>query len=160
MTFDEAFDILIGPEFEGDYSDHPADPGGKTRYGITEAVARRNGYDGDMRALPKDFAARIAKREYWDTVRCDDMPAPLRYPLFDFAYNSGPVRAAIELQRKLGVADDGAIGPKTIAAANACDVSRVQAQYLGARLRFLAGLHTWPNFGRGWARRIASILEF
>ena len=34
MNFDQAFTTLLG--HEGGYSDHPADPGGKTRYGITE----------------------------------------------------------------------------------------------------------------------------
>ncbi len=37
---------------EGDYVNHPADRGGATRWGITEVVARQNGYDGAMRHLP------------------------------------------------------------------------------------------------------------
>ena len=57
MNFDEAFELLLG--HEGNYSDHPADPGGKTRYGITEAVARDVGYRGDMRDLPLDLAKRV-----------------------------------------------------------------------------------------------------
>ena len=34
MTFDEAFDTLIG--HEGGYSNDPRDPGGETRYGISK----------------------------------------------------------------------------------------------------------------------------
>ena len=41
MNFDQAFNTLL--KHEGGFSDHPADPGGKTRYGITEAVAREVG---------------------------------------------------------------------------------------------------------------------
>ena len=50
---------------EGDYSDHPADRGGATRWGITEAVARDRGYDGAMRALPRSTAAAIYRTDYW-----------------------------------------------------------------------------------------------
>ena len=57
MNFDTAFAKLLG--HEGDFSDHPADPGGATRFGITEAVAREVGYRGDMRELPVDLAKRI-----------------------------------------------------------------------------------------------------
>ena len=157
MNFTQAFDILIGPEFEGDYGDHPADPGGKTRYGITEQVARRRGYFGPMRELPKSLAADIAKSEYWDAMRCDELPDELRYPLFDWFYNGGP--AAMTLQRLVGVAADGAIGPKTIAAAQACDAPAIARKLTAARLRYFTGLGTWHDFGRGWTRRVAAVLE-
>lgn len=157
MNFTEAFAFLLRPDIEGDYSDHPNDPGGKTRYGITEKVARRHGYFGPMRDLPKQLAADIAKSEYWDAMRCDELPAELRYPLFDWYYNGGP--AAMTLQRLVGVVADGAIGPKTVAAAQACDASMVARKLIAARLRYFTGLGTWHDFGRGWARRIASVLE-
>lgn len=50
---------------EGGYVNHPADRGGPTGFGITEAVARANGYRGAMRALPRDEAAAIYRRLYW-----------------------------------------------------------------------------------------------
>lgn len=159
MQFDEAFNILIGPEFEGDYSDHAGDPGGKTRYGITEATARRNGYTGRMNELPKALAKTIARKEYWDVVRADELPPVLRYPVFDAAYNSGPGMAARWLQKAVGAVVDGDIGPKTLAAVKAVDPDQVRTRMLGYRLRFCAGLGTWHDFGRGWARRIATILE-
>ena len=62
MNFDEAFDRLIG--HEGGYSDHPSDPGGKTQFGITEAVARAHGFTGDMRTLTRDEAKRIYRVDY------------------------------------------------------------------------------------------------
>src|SRR6056297_511042 len=52
--FDSIFNHIV--DLEGAYSNHSADTGGKTKFGITEATARRNGYEGDMRELPKDKA--------------------------------------------------------------------------------------------------------
>ena len=56
---------------EGDYSDHRADRGGPTRWGITEAVARANGYAGEMRLLPRAAAERIYRALYWEAPRFD-----------------------------------------------------------------------------------------
>ena len=157
MNFDSAFDLLL--KHEGGFSDHAADPGGKTRFGITEAVAREVGYRGDMRELPLDLAKRIYKDKYWDTVKAEQLPAAVRYAVFDAAVNSGPGQAAKWLQRALGVKDDGAIGPQTLAAANASNPDSLKMRMLGQRLRFMAGLSNWPAFSRGWAIRIASLME-
>lgn len=157
MNFDTAFTALL--KHEGLYSDHAADPGGKTMYGITEAVAREVGYRGDMRELPLDLAKRIYKDRYWDTVKAEQLPPAVRYVVFDAAVNSGPGQAAKWLQRALGVADDGVIGPRTLAAANAANPDALKMRMLGQRLRFMAGLSNWPAFSRGWAIRIASLME-
>ena len=157
MNFDAAFDLLL--KHEGGYSDHAADPGGKTRYGVTEAVAREVGYRGDMRELPLDLAKRIYKNKYWDTVKAEQLPAAVRYSVFDAAVNSGPGQSVKWLQRALGVKDDGVIGPQTTAAANAANPDALKMRMLGQRLRFMAGLANWPAFSRGWAIRIASLME-
>lgn len=157
MNFDQAFTTLL--KHEGGFSDHPADPGGKTRFGITEAVAREAGYRGDMRELPIDLAKRIYKERYWDAVRADELPEAIRYAVFDAAVNSGPRQAIRWLQRAVGAKDDGIIGPKTLAAVRAADPQVLLRRMLSARLRFMTGLSNWPAFGRGWARRIADLME-
>lgn len=157
MDFDKAFEKLLG--HEGAFVDHPDDPGGATMWGITERVARANGYRGSMRSLPVEEAKRIARAQYWDAVRADDLPPPLRYPVFDAAYNSGPAQAAKWLQRAVGAVDDGKIGPKTIMAALAADPYVTASRINGKRLRFMTDLKNWPSFGKGWARRIADLLE-
>ena len=157
MNFDQAFDILL--RHEGGFSDHPSDPGGKTRFGITEAVAREVGYRGDMRELPLDLAKRIYKDRYWDAVRADELPEAVRYTVFDAAVNSGPRQAIRWLQRAVGVRDDGVIGPITLSAVRATDPQALLRRILSARLRFMTDLPTWPAFGRGWARRIADLME-
>ena len=88
MNFPEAFDLLI--THEGGFSSHPDDPGGATMYGVTEKVARAEGYTGAMRNFSLNDAKTIYRKNYWDACRCDLMPDQLRYPLFDAAVNSGP----------------------------------------------------------------------
>ena len=87
MDFDTAFNRLLG--FEGGYSNDAADPGGKTRFGITEAEARRHGYEGDMKSLPLETAKAIYRPSYWDACKCDELPEAIRYAVFDAAVNSG-----------------------------------------------------------------------
>ena len=117
------------------------------------------GYRGDMRELPLDLAKRIYKDRYWDAVRAEELPAAIRYAVFDAAVNSGPRQAILWLQRAVGVKDDGIIGPKTLAAVRAADPERLLRRMLAQRLRFMTNLPNWGSFSRGWARRIADLME-
>ena len=128
MDVDELIDALI--DREGAYASHPADRGGPTKYGITEAVARAHGYSGAMRDLPRDEAAAIYKRLYWLRPRFDHVAKKSRAiaaELFDTGVNMGPAVAATFLQRALSALNrdrsdypdlvpDGRIGPATLAA--------------------------------------------
>lgn len=156
MNFDVAFDRLIG--HEGGYANHPSDPGGETMWGVTARVARAFGYNGAMRDLPRDTAKAIYRRQYWDTVRADDLPDTVRFHVFDAAVNSGVRQAVLWLQRSCGAGADGAIGPRTLAAVRAVDPARLAGIYCGQRLRFMTDLSTWDTFGKGWARRMAANL--
>lgn len=154
MNFEQSFNQLM--RFEGGFSDHPQDTGGPTNYGITEHVARAHGYIGDMRDMPIESAKKIYQRLYWDACRCDDLPAEVRYDVFDAAVNSGPAQSIKWLQRALGVPDDGVMGRVTIAAANEAKGS--SRKFNGQRLMMMTTLGNWPTFGKGWARRIADNL--
>lgn len=156
MNFDTAFERLLG--HEGGYVDHPKDPGGATRFGVTVHVARAHGYTGHMRDFPLDLAKQIYRATYWDAVRADDCPPALRFDLFDAAVNSGPVQAVKWMQLAVGVLDDGKIGTKTLLAMKMADGPAAAARFNGHRLAFLASLPSWTTFGRGWARRIAANL--
>ena len=156
MNFDAAFTKLLG--FEGDFSNDKDDPGGATRYGITETVARANGYSGPMRELPLDFAKAVYKRFYWDAVQADSLPPAVRYAVFDAAVNSGPKQATLWLQRALGVKDDGAIGPRTLKALSEQHPDGLLRRFLGQRLVFMTSLPNWPTFSKGWARRVGDLL--
>jgi lysozyme family protein len=157
MDFNRAFDLLI--THEGGFSNHPDDPGGATMYGVTEAVARANGYTGAMRDLTLDFAKSVYRKMYWDACRCDQMPDVIRYPLFDGAVNSGPRQAIKWLQAAAGVKPDGIIGPITQQTVNVLPAQVTRQKMIGNRLRFMTELRNWPSFSKGWARRIAAVLE-
>lgn len=156
MNFDQAFTRLLG--HEGGYSNHPSDPGGETNWGITVAVARANGYFDDMATMPQAEARRIYRAMYWDAIKADQLPEAVRFDAFDAAVNNGVRQATVWLQRSAGVKDDGQLGPVTL---QACAVvgAALKPRFNGHRLDMMASLPTWPTFGRGWARRIASNLK-
>lgn len=156
MNFDLAFDRLLG--HEGGYVNDPRDPGGETNWGITVAVARANGYAGPMRDLPQDTAKAIYRKLYWNTVRADELPEAVRFDAFDAAVNHGPSQAAKWLQRAVGTTPDGVIGTVTLGAVRAAG-SQLAAHFNGQRLQFYTDLPTWPTFGKGWARRVATNLK-
>jgi lysozyme family protein len=157
MNFDESFTRLLG--HEGGYSNHPNDPGGETMWGVTVAVARANGYVSAMRDMPEAVAKGIYHRQYWEPIRADELPPALRYAVFDAAVNSGNVQAVKWLQRAIGAVDDGRVGPQTIMMARAAHPDAALRRMLAQRLRFMTDLRNWPSFARGWARRIADLME-
>lgn len=158
MTFDDAFEKLIG--HEGGYSNRNPqdDPGGETMYGITKRVARMNGYLGPMIDLPLPKAKAIAKIEYWDVVRADLLPSAVRFDVFDGAYNSGPVQSIKWLQRAVYAVDDGKFGPKTMMAVVTYSPIAIAARYNGHRLDTINDLKNWNANSRGWTQRLAKNL--
>jgi lysozyme family protein len=121
---------------EGGYVNAKNDSGGATKYGITEKVARKEGYTGAMQHLPIDIAKVIYKRSYWDKLRLDDISVTsesIAFEIGDTFVNTGI--GGIFLQRMLNVlnrqardymdlAIDGNIGPATISALRSFLVAR------------------------------------
>jgi len=128
-------------------------------YGVTEKVARAEGFTGSMKNFSLNDAKTIYRKNYWDACRCDQMPDTLRYPLFDAAVNSGANQAIKWLQSAVGVKADGVIGPVTQQSVNVAPAQATRQKMIGNRLRFMTELKNWPSFSKGWARRIAAILE-
>lgn len=150
-SFMSAWAALVGNE--GGYT---VDDGGPTNWGITEAVARRNGYSGDMRDLPRDVAMNIAQKEYWLPNHCDQFSDEVAFQVLDAAYNGGsPARW---LQEAVGVPVDGVIGPVTIQAVNSANQDKVVMRFLSYRLTYLTSLSVWQTYGKGWSNRIAHNL--
>ncbi|RUW63199.1 glycosyl hydrolase 108 family protein [Mesorhizobium sp. M7A.F.Ca.US.008.03.1.1] len=146
---------------EGGWSDNPADPGGATMKGVTLASFRRyvkaDATKVDLLAISDAQVATVYRRFYWDAVLGAELPDGVDHAVFDFAVNSGPGRAAKYLQAAVGVAQDGRIGPVTVAAAKAKPAGVTIDALCDARLAFLKRLPTWATFGRGWSDRVRSV---
>jgi typhoid toxin secretion A len=169
---------------EGGYSNRSEDRGGPTNWGITIAVARENGYTGDMRALPRSTAAAIYAGVYWHSLKLDEvaeLSTDLALVLFDFGVNSGPGRAAEYLQRQLNVlnnrgqlypdiAVDRAFGNESMKALKGFVAARGQgglevlAHAVNAeRIVFCRGLaersEDQETFTYGWFKRVVELLS-
>jgi lysozyme family protein len=120
-------------EAEAGFVDNPDDSGGKTKYGITEEMARFYGYEGDMRGLPRSFAFEVYAAIFWYAVGADHLlvlSEPVAAEVVDTAVNTGPHKAGEILQRSLNVLNlkgelyddltaDGIIGSRTLRALQA-----------------------------------------
>lgn len=152
MNFDTAFALVIG--HEGGYTPGKEDPGGETKFGIS-----KRSYPGeDIPNLTLDRAKAIYAKDFWSVARCDELPELIRFDVFDTAVNSGVRTACKLLQRCVGVPEDGVIGQVTLTNAATLSPYQLLARYNGHRLKFMTDLEVWPEFSRGWARRVAGNL--
>lgn len=159
-NFDKALSAVL--QHEGGYVNHPKDPGGATNKGVTQAV-----YDDwrEDKGLAKQSVRDITPAEvmaiykllYWDRVKGDQLPAGVDYCVFDFAVNSGVNRASRFLQRAVGVAEDGKLGPITLRAVSAMGADCLVDAICNARMTFLKGLKHFNVFGKGWTRRVEDV---
>jgi len=104
MNIEQYLEELI--KREGGYVNNPADRGGATKYGITEAVARTNGFKGNMKDLPLDEAKAIYKKQYWTAPRFDQVnsiSSAVAEELLDTGVNCGTGFAKPLLQRALNL---------------------------------------------------------
>lgn len=158
-TLPTALRLMFG--HEGGYSNHPNDPGGPTKYGVTLKTLRAHRRNPnlaaeDVKALTLTEAEDIYRKSYWTQSGSDLLPAGLDYSAFDFGVNSGPATAVKRLQKVLGVSQDGIVGAQTLAAidAYAGGVAGLIKAYCDERMRYLRSLGTWGKFGRGWMVRV------
>ncbi len=126
MSIESMIDATIGKE--GGYSNNPADRGGETMWGITERVARANGYHGPMRALPRERAVAIYRNEYAikpGFAAVAEISPKVGEEFFDSGVNLGQHAPAVWFQEWLNalnnqgklypdIAEDGDIGPATL----------------------------------------------
>lgn len=153
MNFDAAFSLLISPTYEGGYSNDPHDPGGETKFGIS----KRSYPHLDIKSLTREQVKPLYKKDFWGPAGCDGVPSELKYPLFDFAVNSGPETAVKTLQKRIGVVVDGHIGPITLMEISLWNPQTLALALCFDRLMFMTDLKNWPYAGKGWSRRICSL---
>lgn len=141
-TFDAYMPELL--KHEGGYVDHPADPGGATKYGITLATLQswrdRPTSKGDVRQLTKTEASAIYRARYWDEIGGNSLPAGVDAVAFDIAVNHGVGRWRQWSSIARGLSPEDAIRAL-------CE----------RRRRFYRSLPTFKTFGKGWMRRANEV---
>lgn len=152
MDFDTAFDLIVG--VEGKYSNDSRDAGGETNYGISKRAYPNE----DIAGLTKARAKELYKRDYWDKVKGDELPAPLNLFVFDAAVNQGVEPAIKLLQKTLGVAQDGLLGSATIGKAQKAG-TETSCIYMADRAMRYMGTRGADVYLRGWLKRLFVMMR-
>ena len=160
-NYDKCLETIL--HHEGGYVNHPKDPGGETNLGVTKRVYEDWGGTKDMKDLTVEDVAPIYRKNYWDRMKCDEIPAGLDLCVFDFGVNAGTGRSAKYLQTMIGTVADGGIGPNTLRALDAyIDANGIEGaikNFQEARQGYYESLSTFETFGRGWTRRVTETTE-
>lgn len=155
--FEDAIDFVIKNEVgnypNGGYVNHPADPGGETKWGIS----KRANPTVDIKNLTLEGAKEIYRKKYWlfDGITTQAVATKL----FDSYVNMG--HAAIkQAQAIVGSTQDGFYGPNTEAKINALDPVKFLSYYRVWLVRYYEDLVTakpeMKVFLNGWIRRANS----
>lgn len=157
--------------FEGGFSNHPLDKGGATNKGVTIATWRQVGYDkdgdgdidvDDLRLLSDaDAVNRVMKPHYWDRWKADRIRSQsIANLVVDWVWASGK-HGITNVQRVLGVKQDGMVGPVTLAALNNSDPRALFDRLKNERVAFIDSLcrknPSQQVFRAGWLRRLGAI---
>lgn len=170
---------------EGEYSNDKNDPGGETRFGIIKEEARKWGYTGDMRKLPKEKAIEIYKKDYIEKFKIDKIDhLGKKLAVFDVCVNSGNRGVKLtqrvvnkiyihkkellqnnkEINNILPLAEDGIMGQKTIDAVNAIPFVLFYMDYIVAHEDMyhdlMKGNSKLYDYEEGWENRIHKENQF
>ena len=157
-------------KWEGGWSDHKNDKGGKTNMGITLSTWRSCGYDkdgdGDIDAddlllITEDDVFNLYKRNYWDRWLADHIHSQsVANMLVDWTWNSGTAGIKIP-QRLLNVTADGIVGKVTISTLNQVNPKGFFQVLKEARIEFINDIirknPSQEVFRKGWLNRINDI---
>lgn len=154
---------------EGGNDNDPDDHGGRTSRGITqrEYTAWRLEHklsNLDVWKAPEQDIEAIYHDEYWNPY-CDGFPSGIDYLYFDMSVNAGPHRAAILLQRSLGLTQDGRIGPITRGAVAKADPLNLVHHYTEIKRNYYQSIANNPEhpeqhkFLHGWLNRCDHVLK-
>jgi lysozyme family protein len=175
MSFAQALALTVAPTVEGSISTNPADPGNWTggKVGVGVNLGTNTGIsaaflwslppsdpfcDLNPTKLTKDDITAIYRTHFWDVVQGDALPPNVGGLIFDAAVNQGQGWAPRALQSAVGVATDGAIGPKTLAAVKAADLGTLHATIGWLREARYRQDPDFVSFGHGWIIRLCRVI--
>ena len=177
-------------KWEGGFVNDPTDKGGATNKGVTIATWKQCGYDkdgdgdidvSDLKLISNaDVRDRVLRPYYWNRWKADDIKSQkVANILVDWVWGSG-AHGIKKPQMLLGVAADGIVGPKTLAAVNSANPDDLFDSIYKARETFLKNIvnasvasyekkigrkatekellkYTQKRFLKGWLNRLADI---
>lgn len=170
-SFDKAQNFVVRWEFGP--ANHAADSGSAAKFGVSLRLLKSRGMevggmniDGDIdmngiRSLPKEEAAKIMKRAFWDALGLDDVKPLCAMVLYDTAVSMGKDCAKRMAQKALGVPADGVWGPVTRSVLRVCDDRKNAAAMCHIRrARYCELVRHDPAlkaFLKGWLRRVDAL---
>jgi len=156
--WEKAIEFVLRMEGGSAVENDPNDPGGLTKFGISQKA-----YPSlDIKNLTVDQAKDIYKRDYWQVCRCDELPSGFSIAVFDTAVNQGTGKAKRLLQISLDVPVDGVIGDKTISTAFKAAPSllkKFMAHRLAEYARIIAANPKLLVFAVNWSYRVIRLME-
>lgn len=158
QDWEAAIDFVLRMEGGEQAENDPNDPGGLTRFGISQKA-----YPSlNISALTKEEAKNIYFRDYWKPCGGEDLPTSFAIATFDAAVNMGVTSAKRLLQIGLNVTVDGVIGPETITAAvkaGRSQIKRVLATRLAEYINRILKNPKLQVFSTNWSFRVISLAE-
>jgi lysozyme family protein len=155
-NFLKAVEVIL--KHEGGYVNHPNDPGGETKYGISKRAFPYL----DIKELTSDKAKEIYYLYYWRKLNIDSLEYDLAIQIFDHAVNAGRKTAVKMLQRIVKAKADGVIGRKTLKSISNSSVNLIEV-YKESRTKFYTNLsNRKPKlkvFLKGWINRVNTTLK-
>lgn len=152
--FPKAFSYVLGNE--GGYSNDPNDPGGETKYGISDKLLSRIDLfnpSKTIKDLTLDDAKLLYKRVFWDRHNIGKIKSDrIAIKVFDSCVNIGPSKAIRMMQKIIGATKDGICGPETIRLINKYDEKAFLSSYVYELIIYYASLHNGKYFS-GWLAR-------
>ena len=158
--------FILEAEGNDRITDHPSDPGGLTKWGVSKAafppelITKILGYPKDIRELNRSEAI-IIWHTFWLKCGAENLPYPLAMIVFDCAVNCGVRTSTILLQRALKVKEDGIFGPRTISASQSVPLKGLVCEYIRLRKRYYRAIiernSNLRTFYEGWLNRLFNV---
>ncbi len=156
MEFEQAVSIVM--KLEGGYTFDPNDPGGETRWGISQKAFP----DINIKTLTDEQARSLYFTHYWVPAKCALLPERIRITYFDMCVHQGIPSAVRTLQKALNgsgyrVDVDGIIGSETIEAAAHLEQDRLRSYRVLRLSNIVSNNPAMERFWYGWYKRASTI---
>lgn len=164
-NFEKAFAELIGNEGGFKKQEHDRMDWDSGKVGVGKLIGTKYGISAgsyphlDIPNLTLEQAQQLYRVDFWNKFDGDHLDYEVAFQLFDADVNHGVGNGTRFMQRALGVADDGQIGPVTLGSLKAMEPVKFMMLFLAERLEFFTKCSTWDKDGKGWARRVAGNMK-